>query len=148
VDTVVINKRGTITEGKPSVTDIISLSDLDDNDLLAIAASVQALSEFPLASAIVSEAKRSGLAIAEPERIIPHPGKGIETVIRENNYNSGGPVILQDTESTSPWRFRLSASSRSRERSPSRSVCDGKMSRDRRGLRRRPKRQPGRRSPR
>ncbi len=127
VDTVVINKRGTITEGKPSVTDIISLSDLDDNDLLAIAASVQALSEFPLASAIVSEAKRSGLAIAEPERIIPHPGKGIETVIRGKHYYSGGPVILQEHGIDVSLAIPLIGKLAIQGKIPFTFGCDGKM---------------------
>jgi heavy metal translocating P-type ATPase len=96
LDTIIINKRGTITEGKPSVTDVVSLSELDDNELLSIAASVQSRSEFPLATAIVSEARRSGLAVADPEDFAAYPEKGIEAVIRGKHYYSGGPVILQE----------------------------------------------------
>ena len=59
IDTIVLDKTGTVTEGKPSVTDIYG--DTDENKLLTLAAAVERMSEHPLAEAITVEAKKRGL---------------------------------------------------------------------------------------
>ena len=53
IDTIVLDKTGTITEGKPKVTDIISLADTKESEILSIAAALELKSEHPLAAAIV-----------------------------------------------------------------------------------------------
>ena len=58
IDTVVLDKTGTITEGKPAVTDILCREGTSEKELLQIAASLEKLSEHPLAEAIVTEAEK------------------------------------------------------------------------------------------
>lgn len=96
VDTVVLDKTGTITEGKPVVTDILSLSELDDNELLTLAASLEKPSEHPLAFAILTEAKKSGMDLVPVTNFKAHPGKGIEGMIRGKRYVAGGPQLLAE----------------------------------------------------
>lgn len=75
VDTVVLDKTGTITEGKPVVTDIIVTGARDDSELLGIAASLEKLSEHPLGKAIVEEANRRGLSLVRRNRLHPDAGR-------------------------------------------------------------------------
>lgn len=96
VDTVVLDKTGTITEGKPKVTDIISLSELDHNELLSIAASIETPSEHPLAFAILSEAEKSGLKTERPTAFRAVPGKGVVCELRGKTWYAGGPVLLAE----------------------------------------------------
>ena len=99
IDTVVLDKTGTITEGKPSVTDIIAID--GEDELLRTAASLEMLSEHPLAIAITYEAKRRGLELYSARNFEQIPGGGIrgivegkvcmagnERLMRENGYQS------------------------------------------------------------
>ena len=65
IDTIIVDKTGTLTEGKPSVTAIATVKGQDENELLALAASVEKASEHPLAAAIVAAAEKRGIAIAK-----------------------------------------------------------------------------------
>ena len=65
IDTVVLDKTGTVTEGKPRVTDLLCAPGVDENTLLAAAASLEKMSEHPLAGAIVAEAEQRGLTLRE-----------------------------------------------------------------------------------
>lgn len=76
VQTLVLDKTGTITEGRPSVTDIVPAGSFSENDVLAAAASVERLSEHPLAEAIVHSAKRRSLIIKEATDFQSVPGEG------------------------------------------------------------------------
>jgi len=96
VDTVILDKTGTITEGKPVVTDIISLSELDHNELLSLAASIETPSEHPLAYAILSEAEKSGLKTERPTNFKAVPGKGIVCELKGKIWYAGGPVLLAE----------------------------------------------------
>ncbi len=96
VDTVVLDKTGTITSGKPAVTDIVSISELDHNEILALLASIEARSEHPLGFAIVEEAKKSGLELLPVEDFRPFPGKGVGAMIRGKWYFAGGPTLLRE----------------------------------------------------
>ena len=77
VDTLVVDKTGTLTEGKPKVVALKSASGFADNDILKLAASVERASEHPLALAIVAEAKARNLALVEPEGVDSPVGKGV-----------------------------------------------------------------------
>jgi len=77
VRAVVFDKTGTITKGKPEVTDVIPAEGEEVEDLLRLAASLETVSEHPLARAVVEEARAQGISIAEPEEFIAIPGKGI-----------------------------------------------------------------------
>jgi Cu+-exporting ATPase len=76
VDTIVIDKTGTLTEGKPSVVSILTADGGDDGLLLRLAASVERGSEHPLAQAIVNAAKARKLELEEPTDFVSRAGKG------------------------------------------------------------------------
>ena len=77
VDTLVVDKTGTLTEGRPSVVAIEVAEGFEENDLLRIAASLERSSEHPLAAAIVKAAEDRGLALVEPSGVDQPVGKGI-----------------------------------------------------------------------
>ena len=79
VDTVVLDKTGTITEGKPRVTDVMAAGSLNEEELLRLAASCEQLSEHPLGNAIVEEAKVRGMELTRPETFQSVTGAGILT---------------------------------------------------------------------
>lgn len=80
VNAVVLDKTGTITEGKPVVTEIIARN-MDKVDLLWVAASVETASEHPLAKAIVKEAENQGIILEKPESFSSLTGMGVEATI-------------------------------------------------------------------
>jgi len=94
VDTIILDKTGAITEGKPRVTDIVSLCELDHNELLAYAASIEHLSEHPLSWAISEEAEKSGVVLLPVDSFQPFPGEGVSAVIKGKEYYGGGPDLL------------------------------------------------------
>ncbi|MBN8990599.1 MAG: heavy metal translocating P-type ATPase [Rhizobiales bacterium] len=77
VDTLVIDKTGTLTEGKPKVVSIAPAAGFDEEDILRLAASVERSSEHPLADAIVRAAKERNLALANVEEFDSPTGKGV-----------------------------------------------------------------------
>jgi Cu+-exporting ATPase len=77
IQIVVLDKTGTITKGKPALTDTVVTADWKENDLLHLAASVERSSEHPLAEAIVEGAKTKGLALSEPTAFEAVPGHGV-----------------------------------------------------------------------
>ena len=77
VDTVVLDKTGTITQGTPAVTNILCGNGIRQKDLMQVAASLEMLSEHPLADAIVSEAEKNGLAFLPVSDYKQIPGEGI-----------------------------------------------------------------------
>lgn len=81
IDTVILDKTGTITEGKPTVTDIFSNKNFDDNDLLYIAGSAEQNSEHLLGQAIVAKAKEREISLVKPEEFISITGQGIKAKI-------------------------------------------------------------------
>jgi P-type Cu+ transporter len=93
LDTIVLDKTGTITEGKPVVTDIFSLdpSLLCEDDVLGIAASVEKGSEHPLGKAIVRAAKDRGLRLHEPEQFRASGGLGVEGTVNAQAVRMGKP---------------------------------------------------------
>lgn len=82
VDTLIIDKTGTLTEGKPRVTTIVAATgSLPEDELLALAAGVERSSEHPLAAAIVAEAKRRGLALRDVTDFTSKTGEGVSATI-------------------------------------------------------------------
>ena len=76
VDTLVVDKTGTLTEGKPKVVAIVAAAGFDDNEILHLAASVERASEHPLADAIVRSAKERHLDLGKVEEFDSPTGKG------------------------------------------------------------------------
>lgn len=91
VKTVVLDKTGTITEGKPIVTDIISL---DGSDILAIANAIEQKSEHPLATAILEKAKELNTPSLEVSNFESHSGLGISGIINNTFYRIGNVKYL------------------------------------------------------
>lgn len=91
VDTVILDKTGTITKGRPEVTDIIS----DDKDrLIYIAASAESSSEHPLGKAIVDHAERNGITYTRPSDFTAHVGNGIECVVDGTRVHIGNMAFM------------------------------------------------------
>ena len=80
VDTVVLDKTGTLTKGEPSVTDVISAG-VDESELLSLAASVEVGSEHPLAEAILKKAKEAGVDLAKAANFQVSPGHGVRAEV-------------------------------------------------------------------
>jgi Cu+-exporting ATPase len=87
LNTIVLDKTGTITCGEPQVTDIIRLNGMNENNLLMLAASAERGSEHPLAEAIVHEASKRGLKLSDPKQFSAQPGRGISAMISENGQS-------------------------------------------------------------
>ncbi len=77
LDTIVLDKTGTITKGKPELTDVVTVEGWDANELLRLAASVETVSEHPLAEAIVEGARDKGLDPGQPDTFDAIPGHGV-----------------------------------------------------------------------
>ena len=92
IDTVVFDKTGTITVGKPQVTDIIG----DENQVLTIAASLEENSEHPLATAIVKKAKLDNIALAAVKNFAAIEGKGVKANYGKQEAFVGSDKLLED----------------------------------------------------
>ena len=97
VDTLVIDKTGTLTVGKPlvSAVTVVEGNELSKDDLLALAASVEAPSEHPLARAIVAAAKEKGIKLAEVSEFHASPGGGVQGRVRGDRVVVGTSKFLQ-----------------------------------------------------
>ncbi|WP_101697201.1 heavy metal translocating P-type ATPase [Clostridium minihomine] len=96
VKTVVLDKTGTITEGKPRVTDIVTASGIDEQELLTVAASIEKPSEHPLAEAIVEKAKELSLELHSVGDFQAVSGRGILTSIEGVPYAAGNLALMQE----------------------------------------------------
>jgi Zn2+/Cd2+-exporting ATPase len=95
VKTIAFDKTGTLTEGKPKVTDIVPLADLDEEELLRIAAAAEAASSHPLAAAIVAHAKIRGIAFTAASHSEVLPGKGLSARVDGRIVTIGAPARLR-----------------------------------------------------
>jgi Cd2+/Zn2+-exporting ATPase/Cu+-exporting ATPase len=95
VDTVVMDKTGTITFGKPMVTDVISLNGLPEEEILRIAASIERYSEHPLAAAIIERAGKKCLIAEPPEHFEAVAGEGIITRWNGRNLSLGNRKLME-----------------------------------------------------
>ena len=101
VRTVLLDKTGTITRGKPELTDVIALPGYQEDNLLRLVAIAEQGSEHPLASAIVEGAKARGLALtAYPERFTAIAGRGLEAAIEGHELLIGTRGLLRERSIT------------------------------------------------
>lgn len=98
IDTIVLDKTGTITEGKPKVTDIVCTAGIKEEELLHIAGSIEAGSEHPLGQAVVHECKAKDISLAAVTQSTAHFGRGTEGVIDGKRYFAGNEKLLQEKE--------------------------------------------------
>ncbi len=97
MDTLVVDKTGTLTEGKPKVTNIVLFGDRSENELLQLAASLERLSEHPLAGAIVAAAKERNVELSEAGDFRSIPGKGIQGSVAGHFVLAGNATLLNDS---------------------------------------------------
>ncbi len=95
VNTVVFDKTGTLTEGKPKVTDILTMEGYKENDTLQIAGALEFHSEHPLGEAIVEEAKNRGLTFPEVNDFISITGQGVYGKIEESEVLIGNVKLMK-----------------------------------------------------
>ena len=95
IDTVVLDKTGTITQGTPVVTDILLSGEISREELLQAAASLERLSEHPLAEAIVREAEKTGYASLPVSDFSQIPGQGITGVIHGDLVLAGNRRLME-----------------------------------------------------
>ena len=98
VDTVVVDKTGTLTEGKPRVTLVLPAAGVDESHVLEIAAGLERASEHPLAAAILAAAKDRGIEIGTVTDFRSLTGKGITGHIGENTAALGNRALLADLQ--------------------------------------------------
>jgi len=96
IDSVVFDKTGTITEGKPVVTDIITAGTVDETELLTLAASAEKGSEHPLGEAIVNSAAERKLDLRVTESFEAIPGQGIEAMIDGRRMLLGNKKLMDN----------------------------------------------------
>ncbi len=96
VDTLVVDKTGTLTEGKPKITRIELLGNLDEKTSLSLAASLEQGSEHPLGTAIVQYAKELGVPLSSPEEFKSHTGKGVSAIIEGRHVALGNRALLEE----------------------------------------------------
>src|ERR1700687_5092381 len=97
VDTVVLDKTGTLTLGQPEVQTVLPRAEISEDDLLEIAASAEMRSEHPLGKAIVALASARRRSIKEPERFEYTPGRGITATVGGENILVGNRALLSES---------------------------------------------------
>ena len=95
VDTVVMDKTGTLTAGKPAVTEVFA-GDADEREALRLAASAERRSEHPLGRAVVAAAEERGLHLSEVREFVSTPGLGVEAEIDGKRVLVGAAALLED----------------------------------------------------
>ena len=96
VDTLVVDKTGTLTEGKPKVVAVVPAQGLTEAEILPLAASLERSSEHPLATAIVAAAKERGLALQEAAEFSSVTGKGVVGTVGGRRVALGNARLMQD----------------------------------------------------
>ena len=92
ITTIVLDKTGTVTEGRPAVTDIVR----GDDEMLRLVASLERSSEHPLADAIVQHARGKGLALADAESFVSVTGRGATGVVDGHALAAGSAALMTD----------------------------------------------------
>lgn len=95
INAVLLDKTGTITKGTPEVTDVISLCNLDEDAVLGLAASVEKLSEHPLAKAIVNKAQEREFRLMSPKSFHALPGFGVQAALENGQVLIGNWKLME-----------------------------------------------------
>lgn len=97
LNVIAFDKTGTLTQGTPEVTDIVSLSNMSVDEILKTAASIEKMSQHPLASAILRKAEKSSIELTEVENFQSITGKGAKAEIKDQTYYIGSPNLFAET---------------------------------------------------
>lgn len=95
IDTVLFDKTGTLTKGEFGVVDMWAIQGQSNDDVLSLAASLDALSEHPIARAVVTKAKERNLTLAEPKKFEALKGRGVKANVLEKEVMVGGPALIE-----------------------------------------------------
>jgi Cu+-exporting ATPase len=98
VDTLVVDKTGTLTEGKPRLVSVVASQNVDENTLLKLAASLEHGSEHPLAAAIVAGAQERSIELAKTESFKSLTGRGVTGEIEGRRVSLGNRQLLEDLD--------------------------------------------------
>jgi Cu+-exporting ATPase len=96
IQTVILDKTGTLTRGEPSVTDVLPAGGTTADALLSLAASVEKNSEHPLGEAIVRAAAERGLAVTEPDSFDSAPGRGVSATVSGEGLLLGNRTLMSE----------------------------------------------------
>ncbi|MFQ5981383.1 MAG: heavy metal translocating P-type ATPase [Candidatus Heimdallarchaeota archaeon] len=95
INTIVFDKTGTITVGKPEVVEVVMINDLTENEIIRIAASVERGSEHPLGEAVVRASEERGLTLADPLEFEAVPGHGVRAKIAQQTVVLGNRKLME-----------------------------------------------------
>ena len=101
IDTVVLDKTGTITEGKPAVTDLLPAPGVDKTELLRVAAALEKPSEHPLAEAILTAV--GDMPLPEAERFEALPGRGVRAFVNGREHLAGNLRLMEEQGVDAAW---------------------------------------------
>jgi len=96
LSTVVFDKTGTLTKGEPSVTDVKTYNNFTEKDVLAFAGSAEKSSEHPLAEAIVNQAQKAEVKLAEADSFEALPGRGVKCTVKGRRVLLGNRKLMQE----------------------------------------------------
>jgi Cu+-exporting ATPase len=96
LDTIVLDKTGTVTRGQPALTDVITRSDIGEDELLRLAASAERASEHPLAAAVVAGARSRELILGEPAQFDSLTGNGVRATVAGRRVLIGTPALMRE----------------------------------------------------
>jgi len=98
IDTLIVDKTGTLTQGRPAFREVIAFGDTSPDEVLRLAASLDQGSEHPLAAAIVAEARRRRLALSPPEEFESATGMGVRGKVDGQALALGNTVLMHEVE--------------------------------------------------
>ena len=98
VNAIVFDKTGTLTKGKPAVTDIVALDQIDENQLLKLAAIAESGSEHPLAQAVIVKAKEKEILVESPDSFEAVSGNGLMAKYFNHNIIIGNRKLMKDNK--------------------------------------------------
>lgn len=100
IDTVVLDKTGTVTNGTPTLTDVLFVNEEKEQEILALIGSAEKQSEHPLAEAIVEGIQQKGITVVDPTAFEAIPGYGIEAIVEERKVLIGTRKLMNKYEVT------------------------------------------------
>lgn len=127
VDTLVVDKTGTLTEGAPEVVAVLAEGSLGENDLLRLSASLEQSSEHPLADAIVAAALERGLQVTEATEFRSIPGKGVSGSVNGSQIALGNRELLHELGMSGEELERLAEAHRRDAATEMYVVVDGRV---------------------
>lgn len=126
IQTAVFDKTGTITEGKPSVTDMTPTGSFDERELLTLCAAAEKRSEHPLGESIVKEAESKNIELPDTESFEYISGMGIKAVISGKNVLLGNKKLMTENSIDAAELVKLSEEYAESGKTPVLCACDGK----------------------